>query len=125
MKSKLIFGVMLFFSLFAAKSAVCQSTYTEGYNRGYGLGRSNTVSSVQTLTNDYVQAENGDLVGYAQGLLDGFNAGVLKGPIINPKITVSAGGGAATFDETGYSNWLFDEVSDGLAGSNILVVDID
>ncbi len=81
------------FSSFAAKSAVCQSTYTEGYNRGYGLGRSNTVSSVQTLTNDYVQAENGDLVGYAQGLLDGFNAGVLKGPIINPKITVSAGGG--------------------------------
>ena len=66
----------------------------------------------------------GDEVGYAQGLADGFDAGVLVGPIISPKVTVSSSAGGGTFDEGGYSTWLFDLVRDGFEGTGVLVVAI-
>ncbi len=124
MKSKVFSGLVLFFSLsLFAKSALCLSTHNDGYTPDYAEGRYNTVDAVQELTDMYVQAYTGDLFGYAKGLLDGFHAGVLKGPIVNPKITVAYSSGGATFDEGGYSTWLYDFVSDTFTG--VTVVDIE
>lgn len=127
MKRKIHFGLVLLFSL-CVNAGFAQgngNTYQDGYNRGYAFGRANTVTSVQNFTTQYLRAVEGDEVGYAQGMEDGFNAGILVGPINSPKVTVSSSAGGGTFDEGGYSTWLYDLVYDGFAGTGVLVVKIE
>jgi len=124
MKRKILFGLVLLFSL-CVKSGFAQGTYQDGYNRGYAMGRANTVTSVQNFTTQYLRAEEGDQFEYAQGLEDGFNAGLLVGPIISPKVQVTSSAGGGTFDEGGYSTWLYDLVNDGFEGTGVLVVHIE